>query len=44
METSFETKKRRDGYNAKRLREILGVKQERTCRETGSVATIGFEA
>lgn len=28
METPIETQKRRDGYNAKRLREILGVKQE----------------
>ncbi len=28
MDTAFETKKRRDGYNTKRLREILGIKQE----------------
>ncbi len=28
MNTSFEIKKRHDGYNVKRLREILGVKQE----------------
>lgn len=28
MNTSFETKKRNDGYSVKRLREILGVKQE----------------
>ncbi len=28
METPIETQKRRDGYNTKRLREILGVKQE----------------
>lgn len=28
METIFEAKKRHHGYNVKRLREILGVKQE----------------
>lgn len=28
METSFGTKKRNDGYSTKRLREILGIKQE----------------
>jgi len=28
METAFETKKNDYGYNAKRLREILGIKQE----------------
>ena len=28
MNTAFETKKRNDGYSVKRLREILGVKQE----------------
>ncbi len=28
MDTTFETKKRHHGYNVKRLREILGVKQE----------------
>lgn len=28
METSLGTKKRNDGYSTKRLREILGVKQE----------------
>ncbi len=28
MDTAFETKKRNDGYSVKRLREILGVKQE----------------
>lgn len=28
MDTFFETKKRNDGYSVKRLREILGVKQE----------------
>lgn len=28
METTFETKKNNYGYNTKRLREILGVKQE----------------
>lgn len=28
METIFDTKKKHHGYNVKRLREILGVKQE----------------
>ncbi len=28
MDTTFEIKKRHHGYNVKRLREILGVKQE----------------
>ena len=28
MNTAFEAKSRHDGYNVKRLREILGVKQE----------------
>ncbi|MDR2003859.1 MAG: helix-turn-helix domain-containing protein [Prevotella sp.] len=28
METTYEAKKRPHGYNVKRLREILGVKQE----------------
>ena len=28
MDIAFETKKRNDGYSVKRLREILGVKQE----------------
>lgn len=28
MNTAFETKKRNDGYSVKRLREILGIKQE----------------
>jgi transcriptional regulator with XRE-family HTH domain len=28
MDTSLNTQRRRDGYNIKRLREILGIKQE----------------
>lgn len=35
METSFETKKRNDGYSTKRLREILGVKQEELADKLG---------
>ena len=35
METSFDTKKRNDGYNAKRIREILGVKQEDLAERLG---------
>ena len=36
MNTAFETKKRNDGYSVKRLREILGVKQEDLRVEKGS--------
>lgn len=32
---TIETKKRRDGYNTKRLREILGVKQEELADKLG---------
>ena len=32
---TIETKKRRDGYNSKRLREILGVKQEDLAERMG---------
>lgn len=35
METTFETKKRHHGYNSKRLREILGVKQEDLAERMG---------
>lgn len=35
METSFGTKKRNDGYSTKRLREILGVKQEDLAEKLG---------
>lgn len=35
METSFETKKRNDGYSTKRLREILGIKQEELAERLG---------
>ncbi len=35
METTFETKKSDYGYNAKRLREILGVKQEELAERIG---------
>lgn len=35
METSFDTKKRNDGYATKRLREILGVKQEDLAEKLG---------
>lgn len=35
METTFETKKSDYGYNAKRLREILGVKQEDLAERMG---------
>lgn len=35
METSFGTKKRNDGYSTKRLREILGVKQEELAEKLG---------
>ena len=35
METTFETKKSHYGYNAKRLREILGVKQEDLAERMG---------
>lgn len=35
METTFETKKNNYGYNTKRLREILGVKQEDLAERMG---------
>lgn len=35
METTFEAKKSDYGYNAKRLREILGVKQEKLAELMG---------
>ena len=35
METTFETKKSDYGYNAKRLRKILGVKQEELAERIG---------
>lgn len=35
METTFETKKSDYGYNAKRLREILGIKQEDLAERMG---------
>jgi len=35
METTFETKKNDYGYNTKRLREILGVKQEELAERMG---------
>jgi len=35
METTFETKKSNYGYNTKRLREILGVKQEDLAERMG---------
>ncbi|MDR1715618.1 MAG: helix-turn-helix transcriptional regulator [Prevotella sp.] len=35
METAFEIKKSDYGYNAKRLREILGVKQEELAERMG---------
>lgn len=35
METTFEAKKRHHGYNSKRLREILGVKQEDLAERMG---------
>ena len=35
METTFEAKKSDFGYNAKRLREILGVKQEDLAERMG---------
>lgn len=35
METPFDTKKRNDGYSTKRLREILGIKQEELAEKLG---------
>ncbi|QIK59682.1 helix-turn-helix transcriptional regulator [Dysgonomonas sp. HDW5A] len=35
MDTAFETKKRNDGYSVKRLREILGKKQETLAEQLG---------
>lgn len=35
METPIETKKRNDGYSAKRIREILGIKQEELAERMG---------
>jgi len=35
MEASFEIVNRRDGYNVKRLREILGIKQDELADKLG---------
>lgn len=35
MDTAFDTKKRNDGYGVKRLREILGKKQEALAEQLG---------
>jgi len=35
MEASFETVSRHDGYNVKRLREILGIKQDELADKLG---------